>query len=174
MVANHFSTSEDGQSILEVIIVLPFLFLFVGFLFKLNLAMQVSINNTQFSHSQVFVLTANSPEYPRLYFTQLKPGSSFKAAGQDMMVLGTADPTSLESSADPNSIDPVPQIQNVARNKSVKGGSEDSGEQPKRLDIRIRNTAAICTQLNNVPTGTIQRWPFKPGAVCAYKGMDGT
>jgi hypothetical protein len=168
----HLACNEDGQSILEVVIVLPFLFLFVGLLFKVNLAIQTSINNTQFSHSQVFVLTANSPEYPRLYFTQLKPQTSFALSGQDMMVLGVSDPSALESSADPNSIDPVPQIQNVARNKTVKG-SEDSGEQPKRTDVRIRNTAAICTQLNVVPTGSIKRWPFG-GPVCQYKGMDGT
>jgi hypothetical protein len=97
--------------------VLPFLFLFVGLLFKLNLAIQTSINNTQFSHSQIFVLTANSPEYPRLYFTKLKPQTSFALSGQDMMVLGVSDPSALESSANPDSIDPVPQIQNVARKR---------------------------------------------------------
>ena len=164
--------SEEGQTILEIVIVLPFLFLFVGFLFKLNLAMQASINNTQFSHSQVFVLTGNSPEYPRLGFTQLNPQKAFKLVGQDMMVLGVSDPSAIESSNDPSSIDPIPQILNIARNKSVKG-SEDSGEQKKRADVRIRNTAAICTQLNVIPTGTTKRWPFG-GPVCQYKGMDGT
>lgn len=174
MVAKNCSTllqNENGQSLLEVVIVLPFLFLFVAMLFKMNLALQSSINHTQFAHSQLFVLTGNSPEYPRLGFTQYGD-RPFSKNGQDMMVLGVSDPSAVASSADESSLDPVPQIQNVTRNKSITG-SQETGEVKKRADIRIRNTAAICTQLNVVPTGTAMRWPFK-GPVCQYKGMDGS
>ena len=160
---------KKGQSILEIVVVLPFLFLFVGFLFKLNLSINQAINNTQYSRSQVYVLAANSPEYPRLQFTQFNK-ATFKGAGQDMMVLGVSDPSALTDSSDSSTLIPIPQTQNIARNKSVKG-SDERGEVAKRSDLRIRNTSAICTQLNNLPTGTSDRWPFGQ-PVCQYKGMD--
>jgi hypothetical protein len=173
MVANHLVEtlhSEKGQSILEVVLVLPFLFLFVGVLFKLNLGVQQAINNTQYARSQVYVLTANSPEYPRLQFTQYNK-TTFAGAGQDMMVLGVSDPSALEDSTDNATLMPVPQTQNIGRNKNVKG-SDERGEVAKRSNLRIRNTSAICTQLNKIPDGTSDRWPFGQ-AVCQYKGMDG-
>jgi hypothetical protein len=162
--------NKNGQSLLEVVFVLPFLFLFVGLLFKLNLSMQQSINNTQFSRSQIFVLTANSPEYPRLAFTHYAPSPMFSTASQDMMVLGVSDPKGIDGESG-SKIEPIPQVQAITRNKSVKG-NEDAGEQKKRSEIRIRNTAAICTQLNVVPVGTSQRWPYNT-TVCQYKGMGG-
>jgi hypothetical protein len=169
-IINRSAHNEEGQSLLEVVFVLPFLFLFVGLLFKLNLSVQQAINNSQYARSQIYVLTANSPEYPRLQFTQMNK-TTFAQANQDMMVLGVSDPEALTDATDNNTLMPIPQIQKIGRNKSVKG-SEDRGEQAKRSGIRIRNTAAICTQLNKLPNGTSDRWPF--GApVCQYKGMDG-
>ena len=41
--------NKKGQSILEVILVLPTLFLFVGMLFRLNMSLQQAINNTQYA-----------------------------------------------------------------------------------------------------------------------------
>jgi len=159
--------NEKGQSVLEVVFVLPFLFLFVGMLFKLNMGIQQAINNTQYARSQIYVLTANSPEYPRLQFTQYSDTGSgsvkmFSAAGQDMMVLGVADPSAI-SDSEGDGLQPIPQTQSIARNKSVKGNT-----------VHIRNTAAICTQLNIIPkvNGTSQRWPFG-GGVCQYQGMSG-
>ena len=103
--------NQDGQSILEVVFVLPFLFLFVGLLFKLNLSLQASINNTQYARSQVYILTANSPEYPRLEFRTFIP-ESFVKNKQDRIVLGVADPEALtESVNNDKSMDPIPQIQ---------------------------------------------------------------
>ncbi len=161
---------KKGQSILEVVFVLPFLFLFVGLLFKLNMGLQASINNTQYARSQVYVLTANSPEYPRLEFRNFM-AESFVKNKQDRIVLGVADPEALTSAvANESTMDPIPQIQKIGRNSTVKGSNE-SGEQSKRTDIRIRNTSAICTQLNQVPTTGSVRWPFGQ-AVCQYTGME--
>ena len=162
--------NHAGQSILEVVFVLPFLFLFVGLLFKLNMSLQASINNTQYARSQVYVLTANSPEYPRLEFRTYM-AESFVKNKQDRIVLGVADPEALTSSVNNDkSMDPIPQIQKIGRNKTVKG-SDESGEVTKRTDIRIRNTSAICTQLNTLPSTGSSRWPFGQ-AVCQYSGME--
>jgi hypothetical protein len=168
---------EKGQSILEVIFILPLLFLFVGLLVKLNMAAQVAINNTQAARSQLYFLTSNQPEYPRLEF-RFYIAKSFVAQGQDQMVLGIADPEGLDF--ENPTIAPNPQTQKIGRNSTSKG-SEERGEKIKtRVEIRVRNTAAICTQLNSVggktamtsdaiPTLGAQRWPFKQ-KVCGYKG----
>ena len=160
--------NQSGQSILEIVFVLPFLFLFVGLLFKLNLSIQTAINNQQYARSQIYVLTSNSPEYPRLEFRL--SSTLFKAAKQDEMILGVADPEAItQASNNDSSMDPIPQVQKISRNKTVKG-SDERGDQTKRSDIRIRNTAALCTQLNDQPTGTSERWPFKM-SVCRYQGI---
>jgi hypothetical protein len=90
-----------------------------------------------------------------------------------MMVLGVADPSAFADKSATNPMPAYPQLQGIARNKSVVGSS-DVGEQTKRSQIRIRNSSAICTQLNVVPTGTSQRWPYNGKAVCQYKGMTGS
>ncbi len=84
---------SKGQSLLEVVIMLPFLFLLFGLLFRANMAIQMAINNQQFARSQVYVLTANSPEYPRLGFRHvgIKGGAGRMASGQiDLMLLVVA------------------------------------------------------------------------------------
>jgi hypothetical protein len=188
MVAKKFAgqpatlQNENGQSILEVVLLLPFLFAFVAFLYKMDMAAQMSINNVQFVRSQTYILTANSPEYPRFDF-RFTPGG-FVAMQQDRMVLGVSDPSALQSAnRDQTKLDPIPQIQKVTQ-KGVNG-SDALGEVTNRTDIRIRSTASICTQLNsadgakapmlpeNIPAIASARWPFGQ-AVCRYQGLSGS
>ena len=171
-----------GQSILEIVVVLPFLFILVGMLFRLNLGLQMAINNVQYSRSQLYVLTANSPEYPRLSFRHKIGGSAgtFADREQDMMVLGVSDPSALAEASSGNSMPAIPQKQRITR-AGVAGGSEDAGEVDKRTNIRVRETSAICTQMNSVNKGVNfdsygvtalkgpnERWPFRK-LVCQYE-----
>ena len=172
--------NEQGQSLLETIILLPFLFMLVAVLYKMMMATQMAIANTQYARSQLYVLTANSPEYPRLEFRL--SSTMFAAANQDRMILGVSDPSALTSSSGQDgTIEPVPQQQNIVRAGSTVKGSSDRGEVQKRTLIRIRNTAGICTQINavakkfpmneqNIPSLASKRWPFGI-SVCQYGGM---
>ena len=161
-----------GQSLLEVIFVLPFLFIFVVVLFKLNLAIQAAINNTQYSRSQMFSLAANSTDYPRLEF-RLRKGTGFISQQQDMMILGVSDPSAIQAATDSGTMDPIPQTQTLDKTGKNIIGSNDKGEQSKRNEIRIRNTAAMCTQINSPPTTGGERWPFKStiSTACQYNGQ---
>lgn len=160
---------KRGQSLLEVMLLIPFLFGFVGILYKVNMAVQMSINNSQYARAQIYVLAANSPEYPRLGL-RMSP-EMFGQNGQDRMVLGVSDPEALStSSGQSGKIEPMPQIQDIARNKTTVTGSSDRGEVKNRTKIRVRNTAAICTQLNVQPNTENKRWPFGT-EVCRYGGM---
>ncbi len=169
-----------GQSILEIVVVLPFLFILVGMLFRLNMGLQMAINNVQFSRSQLYVLTANSPEYPRLSFRHKFPGfpRPFSDMEQDMMVIGVSDPSVLTSGPDDGIMPAIPQKQKITR-AGVAGGSEDAGEVEKRTNVRVRETSAICTQMNSINKGVGfdsfgvtalkgNRWPFGK-LVCQYE-----
>ncbi|MBU6155019.1 MAG: hypothetical protein KGP28_12010 [Bdellovibrionales bacterium] len=170
-----------GQSILEIVVVLPFLFILVGLLFRLNLALQMAINNVQYSRSQLYVLTGNSPEYPRLSFRHKREGAAgrtFVEREQDLMVLGVSDPRALTEDEGEGSMPAIPQKQRITR-AGVAGGSEEAGEQEKRTNVRVRETSAICTQMNSVSKtvnfdsfGVVglknQSWPFKK-LVCQYE-----
>jgi hypothetical protein len=183
MVANHFMphANNAGQSLLEVVLTLPLLFLFVALLYKIVMAEQMAINNVQYARNQLFVLAANSPEYPRLTF---RNGNGF-SKGTNQMVLGVADPSAIAAAnANDTTIEPIPQIQNIARPGTTVKGSSDRGEVKLRTQIRVRDTVAICTQFNTIGSGLwtsetvkglgAQRWPFKM-AVCGYSGGgDGT
>lgn len=176
MVANN----KKGQSLLEVLILVPFLFAFVGLLYKITMVTQMAIVNTQYARSQIYVLTANSPEYPRLGFRWLP--NMFAFNNQDRMILGVADPEALGTSSGlEGKLDPIPQTQNIARNNSTTLGSSDRGEVTKRTLVRVRNTTGICTQLNavankrpmdeqQIPSLASKRWPFGM-SVCQYEGI---
>jgi hypothetical protein len=171
--------NQKGQSILEVVFVLPFLFLFVGMLYKVNMAIQMALNNTQYARSQIYVLTANSPEYPR-YEIRFN-WNLFAQNQQDRMVLGVSDPKALASAtANEDSIQPLPQSSKINRVGTTVKGSQERGEVELRNEIRVRNTSAICTQLNstgpkrpwtseNIRELGSQRWPFRQ-EVCQYNG----
>jgi hypothetical protein len=157
--------------------------MFVGALYKINMASQMAIVNTQYARSQIYVLTANSSDYPRLQFRlKSSPPAMFAFNNQDRMILGVADPKALTSSAGmEGTIEPMPQIQKIGRTGTTVVGSTDSGEVSKRTDVRVRSTSAICTQLNaasnkmpmdetNIQSLVSKRWPFG-NSVCQYEGI---
>src|SRR5690242_20552380 len=116
-----YKRNESGQSILEVVFILPFLFLFVGLLYKVSLATQMAINNSQYARNQIYVLTANSPEYPR-YQIRFNWGL-FGQNSQDRMVLGVSDPAAIsQANSNSGSIEPLPQTYKINRGgTTVKG-----------------------------------------------------
>jgi hypothetical protein len=157
--------AEKGQTLLEVTFLLPFLLLFVILLYKIMIASQMSIVNSQYARSQVYVLLSNNSDYPRIYFRKLP--SMFIAKDQDRMILGVADP---KAASPDTSIEPMPQLYSISRKGTSVPGSNDTGEVKLRTEVRVRNTSGICTQLNDLPNGSNKRWPFG-GEVCQYKGI---
>lgn len=151
---------------LELMFMLPLLFGFAVILYKVTMVMQVSINNAQYARSQIYVLTRNSPEFPRLGLR--RDPSMFAGGKQDRMVLGVAD---IDTGAGESKIEPIATKIDISRTSSTAKGSSEAGENIKnRTKVRIRNTMAICTQLNVVPDTSNERWPFK-NTVCRYEGM---
>ncbi len=185
----HHFTDESGQSILEIVFILPFLFTFIALLYKINMAAQIAINNVQYARSQMFILTANSAEYPRLSFrfAGFGPIPNIHTEGHARMVLGVADPEAVERIDVAGQLEPIPPIQNIARRGTTQPGSNAAGEPKNRTDVRVRNTVAICTQFNSAKDGGrvldwypsllarmsgSKRWPFGENTVCKYEDKD--
>ena len=182
-IISNILNSNEGQGILEVVLVLPFLFTFVILLYKMNMASQMAINNAQIARSQMFQLTANSPEYPRLEFRFKDLGAKWiHEEGHARLVMGVSDKPA-NSNEEVAEIEPIPQIQPVGRRGSTVKGSSDSGEVSLRNEVRVRNTVAICTQFNSATSGGKRldltpaimaqlgsaRWPFGGNTVCKYE-----
>lgn len=177
--------NQEGQSILEVVFMVPILFSFVVLLYKINMASQVAINNTQAARSQLFVLTGNAAEYPRLAYRFADYGAKWLAEeGHSRLILGVSDPSVALHNDDDGDMQPVPQTQKIARRGTTVAGSNDAGEVSLRNEIRIRNTVALCTQFNTVLDKSsgknldlnpqtvamlkAKRWPFDT-EVCKYE-----
>jgi hypothetical protein len=172
----------EGQGLLEVMIMLPLLFMLVILMFRFNMAVQMAINNAQYARSQLYILTGNSPEYPRLAFRHELGGASrmsFFSRGMDMMVLGVADPQAIDE-ASGDTIPPMPQLQRIGK-RDLPGVSSDPGEGHLRSQVNVRETSAICTQMNGVSRNTrydsdgvlglkSKRWPFGK-LPCQYEGQ---
>lgn len=193
---SHFLNKMDcsGQSVVELILLFPVLFVFASLMYKTNMASQVAINNAKFVRSQLFILTGNSAEYPRLQFRfQLfGKGRSFAAQNHSRMLVGIADPSEAQKYDDDDvELRPIPAMIDIRRNRGALSGSEDVGEPNRRTNVRLRNTASICTQFNSAQQGNkardwtpdlvrdmsnedgTRRWPFGNNTVCKYEDQEG-
>lgn len=134
--------TEEGQSILEFLILLPILIATPLMLIKVNTAIQMSVVNQQYARSQALFLAFNSPVYPERRFRE-GPGSTFEERGVDEMVLGVSD-----NVAEPN-YEPEASTQEIVRlGKDIGNDEPQSEDARKRGKIRIRNTVSMCTQYN--------------------------
>jgi hypothetical protein len=172
-----------GQGTLEVVMVMPLLFMLVILLFRFNMGIQMAINNVQYARSQLYMLAAHSPEYPRigLRHSTTNPKRSFYGRNIDMMVLGVADPKAIdEADAANDGMPPIPQVQPIGK-KDLPGASTEEGEGHLRAEVNVRETSAICTQKNGVNAGSpydsngilalgSQRYPFGK-MPCQYEGQ---
>src|SRR5690606_10882360 len=64
MAAKEGSRDESGQSVLELLFMLPILVGMAVLLIRINMAIQVSINNQKYARAQTLYLTFNNSVYP--------------------------------------------------------------------------------------------------------------
>lgn len=136
---------EGGQSIIEFLVVLPFLIGLTLFLIKTNTAIQVSIVNQKYARAQTLFLAQNSPVYPRLKMMTDK----MQAKGVNRLVIGVSD--NFPDSEEGDQYQPEATIYRITAAGQPKGeATPQTDEIKKRSDIRVRTTVALCTQINAV------------------------
>lgn len=130
-----FHDSEEGQSIVEFLFMLPVVIGITLVLVRVNTAIQVSINNQQYARAQLFFINQNSPIYPRLDLRD-----ALIERGSSQMVLGVSN-----NITEGQYYTPEATTQAVTR-PGQDGGSNDTQQEPfERGMVRVRNTVALCT-----------------------------
>ena len=133
---------EEGQSVIEFLLLLPVLVSFTVVLVRINTAIQVSIVDQQYARANALYLTFNSAVYPEKTYQNI-----LFSEQMNQMLLGVSDNPS-PSSAEEGDYVPQATTQWVTRNKRI-AGSNDPKSEPSlaqgRSLVRIRNTVTLCT-----------------------------
>ncbi len=135
---------EEGQSVVEFLLMLPILIGMTVILTKINTAIQISIVNQQYARAQTHFLTYNSPYYPTLRKQQRLIETS-----SNQLVVGVSD--NAAGGSDTKYV-PKATVQSIARSRRVVGSDAAKEEPTQRAKVRIRNTVTLCTQTLTVPT----------------------
>lgn len=141
--------NEEGQSVLEFVLMLPVLLGLTAVVYRVNAAIQMSIVNQQYSRAQALFLAFNSPVYPELRFRM-----DLQRKGYNQMVLGVSDNPAPKNEDQYN---PEATVWDIAP-RTPGGSNEPQAEPDLRTKVRIRNTVHLCTQSDVVGAGS----QFKP------------
>ncbi len=147
--------SDDGQSVLEFVFMLPILVGLIVVMVRTNSVIQMSIVNQKYARAQALWLTFNSPYYPRLSFRKSKDAcgdfdsnDQFIRYGFNRMIIGMADQPVDDTGGKANAV-----TQLVARDSAKAGPEGPSQSEPQdRAKVRVRTTVALCTQTNAIVT----------------------
>lgn len=135
--------AESGQGIIELLFVIPFLIGMVLLLLRVTTTIQISIVNQKYIHSQIFSLIQNSPYYPVFAVRDESSGNdSFIKNGYNVMYIGVSDRSVEETNSKPLA------TTNFIGRKLAESKPNDQTNDPnakERLDVRVKNIAAICT-----------------------------
>ncbi len=137
---------EDGQSVLELLLMFPVLIGFTMILMKINTAIQISIVDQQYARAHALFLTFNHSVYPRISLQQVLMNQ-----GDNQMLLGVSDnPASA-------GYEPEATIESVSRSKTVQAPDDPKTEPKTRARVRIRNSVTLCSPIYSLgPTLAMQ------------------
>lgn len=135
-------SGESGQSILELLFLLPMLAGLIVILVRINTAIQISIVNQQYSRSMIFFSNMNSPDYPSRSLLKRAVAANSLV---NQMTFGISDkPIGQNDNDFEASNQPEASTQYVAR-KPRQGSEEPGDDITQRGKVRIRNTVTLCT-----------------------------
>src|SRR5690606_35627967 len=78
--------SEDGQSVIELLLSIPLMFSLTMMLVKVNTVAQISIVNQKYARAQALFLTYHSPVFP-----DLNRQAQMRQAGSDRLIAGVSE-----------------------------------------------------------------------------------
>ena len=132
--------SESGQSLIELLFMMPVMIAFPFVLVKVATVIEMSIVDQQHARAHVFFIAHNSPYYPKRY--QQK---SMYDKDTNQVVMGISE-NNLKSDGDGGggTYSPKASTYSIARTPKV-GGSDSSDKEPtERTLVRVRNTFSLC------------------------------
>jgi hypothetical protein len=157
--------SEEGQSLLEFLLLFPVMIGLLAVFVRMSSAIQVSINNQQYARQHTLFKAFNSPYYPSRKFAAVLAEDK-----SNRFVVGVSDQPIDPS--DEESRQAVATTQMVSRTKAMSGGPGPTQEEPDRRGIvRVRTTVALCTHPITIQ-GAKGPVPFKGGNLAEGTKID--
>ena len=139
--AKNKKRNEDGQSIIEFLLMLPLLAAISMMLIKVNTVIQVSIVNQQYARAQALSLTYHNSIYPRI---SLQSTSVLSPEEMSQMIMGVSDNLSSDENFFPEAT-----TQSITRPGQPTGQDDPQELRPRRRgNVRVRTTVSLCTQDN--------------------------
>jgi hypothetical protein len=145
---------EEGQSLLEFVLMLPLLVGLSIIMVRVNQAIQVSIVNQQYARADALFLSFNSPIYP-----VLAKQTRLIQFGTNQLILGVGDNVAGDGDANYR---PKATVQLIARSKKVQASDAPGEEPPTRSLVRVRGTVTLCTNTFTVKGASGQASPVLP------------
>ena len=128
--------TEDGQSIIEFVLLLPLIMGITILMIRMNGAIQVSIVNQKYARLQSIFNTHNSPFYPAQSGGYLK----HRVSGMHHLTLGVAE-DEIQGTQRPKAVEVT-----VARNRQL--ASQDA-----RAKVKVRTTVSLCSFSHTLANG---------------------
>src|SRR4051812_32338299 len=113
---------EEGQSIIEFLLMLPMLLGITMILIKLNIAIQIAIVDQQYARAQALFLAFNSPYYPSVQ----KREQRLVPSGTNQLITGVSDNA---DEGGQGTYVPKATVQPITRSKRVTA-SDAAHEEP--------------------------------------------
>jgi hypothetical protein len=133
---------SSGQSLLEFLLLLPFLLGLTILMIRANQAIQISIVNQQYARAQTHFITFNSPYYPD---NRVGRRDEMIRNGVHAITLGVGE-KSIGGDDEESSDIPEAPMQMVARSEQKAGPKPAAQEESERSGwVRIRNTITLCS-----------------------------
>ena len=149
---------ESGQSLIEVLFLMPLVVVVVVLLYRSNAAIQMSIVNQKQLRGQALYVAMNSPTYPDLQMRR-SGESSMERVGYSAFVMGVTDDPTSDARGQLNA---VAQVQAFGRpGRRIRGDTDCSEADPtSRSKICLKTAIEFCTQINAIPgTSGVTRYP---------------
>jgi len=135
--------SEDGQSVIEFLLMLPLLVGITVLLVRVNMAIQVSIVNQKYARAQTLFLAFNSPYFPEI--RQREGGVNQITMG----VSGEVVPDDVSAYEGPLATQML-----ITRTRQLAGATAPPQNEPAQTGVvRVRNTVTMCSQSNLIDAG---------------------
>lgn len=136
---------EEGQALLEFILLIPVVLMFVWYLVHVNLAINKSIVGQKHARSQLFLKMFNHRSGPMLADFSQTQRSHFYIGVSEAVVDGSGSPVAPTEML---GVGPSP--------KPFKDVNDEPGEpapNSPRQKVRVRTVFGICTHRKKTPTG---------------------
>lgn len=140
---------SQGQSTLELLLLLPMVLGVVMLLIRVNTVIQISIVDQKYAREQALFIAGNAADYPMrpaVVTTLAGNGSSYS----NQLVMGVSENTptgSNGSDADLETNNTLASTFNIGRASNNLGNGGTQVEPAMRTSVRVRNTVNMCLPL---------------------------